>query len=63
MHVYLNLAFGEIKREMKDDRLGKEIKKIQVKPASLEQITEEIGEFNLLEMPVDFIFLNPLFYP
>jgi type I restriction enzyme M protein len=50
---YLNHATEEIKREMKDDRLGKEIKKIRIKQASLEQIIEEIGKFNLSEMSDD----------
>jgi type I restriction enzyme M protein len=50
---FLNHSSEEIKREMKDDRLGKEIKKIQVKQASLEHIIEEIGKFNLSEMPDD----------
>jgi type I restriction enzyme M protein len=48
---YLNNVCEEIKREMKDDRLGKEIKKIQVKQATLEQIIEEIGKFNLPDVP------------
>jgi type I restriction enzyme M protein len=50
---YLNHASEEIKREMKDDRLEKEIKKIQLKKVSLEQIVEEIGTSNLPEMPDD----------
>lgn len=47
---YLNHASEEIKREIKDDRLEKEIKKIQLKQASLKQIIEEIGKFNLTEI-------------
>jgi hypothetical protein len=50
---YLNHAPEEITREMKDDRLVKEIKKIQVKQTTLEQIIKEIGKFNLSEMPDD----------
>jgi hypothetical protein len=50
---YLSHTSEEIKREMKDDRLGKEIKRIQVRQATLEQIIEEIGKFNLSEMPDD----------
>ncbi|MGD2091517.1 MAG: N-6 DNA methylase [Candidatus Aminicenantes bacterium] len=48
---FLNHAGEEIKREIKDDRLVREIKKIQVKQPTLEQIIEEIGKFNLPEMP------------
>jgi type I restriction enzyme M protein len=48
---FLNHASEEIKREIKDDRLGNEIKKIQVRQATLEQIIEEIVNFNLSEMP------------
>jgi type I restriction enzyme M protein len=50
---YLNHTAEEIKREIKDNRLVKEIKKIQVKQATLEQIIKEIGKFNLSEIPDD----------
>jgi type I restriction enzyme M protein len=50
---FLNHAVEEIKREMKVDRLGKEIKRIQVNQASLKQIIEEIGKFNFQELPHD----------
>jgi type I restriction enzyme M protein len=50
---FLNHAGEEIKREIKDDRLGNEIKKIQVKQATLEQIMEEICKFNFQELPDD----------
>jgi type I restriction enzyme M protein len=47
---FLNHAAEEIKREIKDDRLGEEVKEIQVKQATLEQIINEIGKFNLSEI-------------
>jgi type I restriction enzyme M protein len=50
---FLNHADEEIKREIKDDRLDKEVKRIQVKQTSLEQIIEEIGKLNFQELPDD----------
>jgi type I restriction enzyme M protein len=50
---FLNHACEEITREIKEDRLVKEIKKIQVKQATLEQIIEEIDKFNLSKIPDD----------
>jgi type I restriction enzyme M protein len=49
----LNNAPEEIRKELEDDRLAKEIKKVQIKQTSLTQIIDELAKFDLSEIPCD----------